>query len=228
MKKLLLSLLAGVSITGCTPAVAEYDLQTEDYFTNGSMGCMMMRECTKDVVEVKSIKDIEDYQEKDHSLIANEFNEVLKAINDVGVNVYVAPQYYFLIGTRGVYYTKGNNIFLSADMTKRSSSLLSTLRHEGWHAVQDCMAGDIKNSMIAIVHPLDKVPPFLQALAENTYMKAHQKDAVMWEKEAYWMGHTEGGTLKALKACKTGKMWEIYEPTPMTRQFLVEKGYMKE
>ena len=225
MKKLLLSLLAGVSFSGCTPAVAEYDLQTEDYFTNGSMGCMMMRECTKDVVEVKSIKDIEDYQNQDHSLIANEFNDVLKAMNDVDVNVYIAPQYYFLIGTRGVYYTKGNNIFLSADMTKRSSSLLSTLRHEGWHAVQDCMAGDINNSLIAIVHPLDKVPKYMQMLTENAY---EDNPAVLWEKEAKWMGHTEGATLKALKACKTGKMWEVYEPTPMTRQFLVEKGYIKE
>jgi hypothetical protein len=225
MKKLLLSLLAGVSFSGCTPAVAEYDLQTEDYFTNGSMGCMMMRECTKDVVEVKSINDIEDYQNQDHSLIANEFNDVLKAMNDVGVNVYVAPQYYFLIGTRGVYYTKGNNVFLSADMTKRSSSLLSTLRHEGWHAVQDCMAGDINNSLIAIVHPLDKVPKYMQMMTENAY---EDNPGVLWEKEAKWMGHTEGGTLKALKACKTGKMWEIYEPTPMTRQFLVEKGYIKE
>ena len=181
MKKLLLSLLAGVSFSGCTPAVAEYDLQTEDYFTNGSMGCMMMRECTKDVVEVKSIKDIEDYQNQDHSLIANEFNDVLKAMNDVGVNVYVAPQYYFLIGTRGVYYTKGNNVFLSADMTKRSSSLLSTLRHEGWHAVQDCMAGDINNSLIAIVHPLDKVPKYMQMLTENAY---EDNPGVLWEKEA--------------------------------------------
>ena len=146
-------------------------------------------------------------------------------MNDVGVNVYVAPQYYFLIGTRGVYYTQGNNVFLSADMTKRSSSLLSTLRHEGWHAVQDCMAGDINNSLIAIVHPLDKVPKYMQMLTENAY---EDNPGVLWEKEAKWMGHTEGATLKALKACKTGKMWEVYKPTPMTRQFLVEKGFIKE
>ena len=225
MKKLLLSLLAGVSVSGCTPAVAEYDLQTEDYFTNGSMGCMMMRECTKDVVEVKTIKDVENYQEYNHSLIANEFNEVVDALNDVGVNVYIAPQYYFLVGTRGVYYTEGNDVFLNGDMTKRSSTLISTLRHEGWHSVQDCMAGDINNSLIAIVHPLDKVPRNMQMLTENAY---DDDPGVLWEKEATWMGHTEGETLKALKACKTGKMWEVYEPTPMTRQFLVEKGYIKE
>ncbi len=227
MKKLIAALILSLSVCGGTPAIS-YELETEDYFTNASMGCMMMRECTKDVKEVKSIKDIEDYQRKDHSLIANEFNDVLKAVNDVGVNVYVAPQEYFLIGTRGVYYTEGNNIFLSADMTKRSTSLISTFRHEGWHAVQDCMAGDIKNSFIAIVHPQDKVPEYLQALAENTYTAAGKESSVIWEKEAYWMGHTEGATIKALKACKAGNMWEVYKPTPQTKEFLVDRGFIKE
>ena len=99
MKKILLSLLAGVSVTGCTPAAASYDLQVEDHFTNGSMGCMMMRECTKDVVEVKSIKDVENYQKAKHPLIKKEFNDLVKALNDVGVNVYIAPQFFFLVGT---------------------------------------------------------------------------------------------------------------------------------
>ncbi len=227
MKKLIVALILSLSACGGIASNA-YELETEDYFTNGSMGCMMMRECTKDVEEVKSIKDIEDYQRKDHSFIANEFNDVLKAVNDVGINVYIAPQQYFLIGTRGVYYTDGNNIFLNADMVERSTTLISTFRHEGWHAVQDCMAGDIKNSFIAIVHPQDKVPKHLQALTENTYTAAGKESSVIWEKEAYWMGHTEGATLTALKACKAGNMWEEYPPTPLTREFLVEKGYIKE
>ena len=226
MFKIIFSIIAALGLA--SPASSEilkvnYELEIEDYYTNGSMGCMMMRECTKDVVEVKSIKDVEDYQNSNHSLIANEFNEVLKAINDVGVNVYVAPQYYFLIGTRGVYYTDGNNIFLSGDMTKRSSSLLTTLRHEGWHAVQDCMAGDIENSFIAIVYPEDKVPQHLQALSENKYKN---NPGLLWEKEAHWMGHTEGGTVNALRACKGGRMWEVYKPTPLTRKFLIEKGFI--
>ena len=152
--------MVAMSVCGGTSAFA-YELDEDDYFTNGSMGCMMMRECSEDIEEVKSIKDIEKYQEKDHSLIADEFNDVLKAVNDVGINVYIAPMEYFLIGTRGVYYTDGNNIFLSAEMLERSSTLISTFRHEGWHAVQDCMAGTIKNSFIAIVYPQDKVPKYL-------------------------------------------------------------------
>ena len=227
MKKLIAALILSLSACGGTPASA-YELEIEDYFTNGSMGCMMMRECTKDVKEVKSIKDIEDYQRKDHSLIANEFNDVLKAVNDVGINVYIAPMEYFLIGTRGVYYTDGNNIFLNADMVERSTSLISTFRHEGWHAVQDCMAGDIKNSFIAIVYPQDKVPKYLQAITENTYGSSDKLSSIVWEKEAYWAGYTEGMTQTALEACKTGKMWEMYPPTPMTREFLVEKGFIKE
>jgi hypothetical protein len=50
--------------------------------------------------------------------------------------------------------------------------------------------------------------------------------AIPWEKEAYWAGKTEGMTAKALAACANGKMWEVYEPTPLTRQYLVEKGFI--
>ena len=227
MKKLLLSLLAGVSVIGCTPAAA-YDLEVDDYFTNGSMGCMMMRECTKDVVEVKDIIDVEKYQDKNHSFIKKEFNALVNILNDVGVNVYIAPQHYFLVGTRGVYYTEGNDIFLNADMTNRSSTLMSVLRHEGWHTAQDCMAGDIENNFIAIVFPEERVPKVLQELAKNTYTDPVRVKSVVWEKEAYMAGHTDGMTQKALEVCSKGNMWETYEPTPLTRKFLVEKGYMKE
>ena len=226
MKKLLLSLLAGVSFTGCTPAAAEYDLQVEDHFTNGSMGCMMMRECTKDVVEVKSIKDVENYQKAKHPLIKKEFNDLVDVLNDVGVNVYIAPQYYFLVGTRGVYYTAGNDVFLNAALTKRSTTLMYLLRHEGWHTAQDCMAGDIDNNFIAIIFPEEKVPGFLQDLVSNTYSDPERKASIVWEKEAYMAGHTPGMTQKALEVCAGGNMWETYEPTPLTKKFLVEKGYM--
>ena len=228
MKKILLSLLAGVSITGCTPAAASYDLQVEDHFTNGSMGCMMMRECTKDVKEVTSIKDIEEYQKTDHKLIKNEFNDLVKVLNEVGVNVYVAPQYYFLVGTRGVYYTAGNDIFLNSYLTKRSSTLISTLRHEGWHTAQDCMAGEIENNFLAIIFPEEDIPKVLQNLVKNTYSDPERRGSIVWEKEAYWAGHTAGMTQKALDVCAGGNMWETYEPTPLTKEYLVKEGYIKE
>ena len=46
--------------------------------------------------------------------------------------------------------------------------------------------------------------------------------------EATWAGKTEGMTLKALESCAAGTMWIDYEPTPMTREWLVKNGYIKE
>ena len=41
------------------------------------------------------------------------------------------------------------------------------------------------------------------------------------------MGRTEGMTVDALNACATGAMWTIYEPTPLTRKYLVDEGFIK-
>ena len=53
-----------------------------------------------------------------------------------------------------------------------------------------------------------------------------QPKAIPWEKEAYWAGHTEGMTADALESCAAGTMWTDYEPTPMTREWLVENGFL--
>ena len=100
--------------------------------------------------------------------------------------------------------------------------LMQVMRHEGWHAAQDCMAGSIKNSLIAIIKPEDEVPMIWRVMAERTY----PEHAVPWEAEAGWAGRTEKMTMEALQACAAGNMWEVYEPTPLTRKYLVEEGYI--
>ena len=100
--------------------------------------------------------------------------------------------------------------------------LMQLMRHEGWHAAQDCMAGTIDNSMIAIIKPEDDVPMIWRVMAERTYPAA----AVPWEAEAQWAGRTENMTMEALQACARGSMWTEYEPTPLTRQWLEENGYI--
>jgi hypothetical protein len=84
------------------------------------------------------------------------------------------------------------------------------------------MAGSIDNSLIAIIHPEENVPMLYREMAERSYPAS----AVPWEAEAGWAGRTEGMTAKALTACANGKMWEVYEPTPLTRKYLVEEGYI--
>ena len=86
------------------------------------------------------------------------------------------------------------------------------------------MAGTIKNSMIAIIKPEDDVPMIWQEMVKRTYPPASQP----WEAEATWAGKTENMTMEALESCANGTMWTDYEPTPLTRQWLEENGYIKD
>jgi|TARA_A100000171_G_scaffold49883_1_gene59924 hypothetical protein len=223
MKKIIMSLLAAASIAA--PVLAD-PIKQDEYYSNHSMGCMLLRECTDGVKQVFSLLDISsEYPNTDDFYsIANEFNSMLVSLNQVGVNVFLAEEKYFPVGHRGVYHTVGNNFFLNKTFMKRPHVLMSVMRHEGWHAAQDCMAGTIENNMIAIIMNEEDVPMIWQEMARRTY--AFQPAAIPWEKEATWAGKTEGMTMKALQSCADGTMWNDYEPTPMTREWLVENGYL--
>ena len=194
------------------------------YNTMDSMGCMILRECVDGVEEITSLLDIssEYPNTDDFYVVANEFNNMLVSLNQVGVKVFLADSKYFPVGHRGVYHTVSNNFFLNKAHMGRPGVLMSVMRHEGWHAAQDCMAGTIENSLIAIIKPEEEVPPLWREMVERTYPKS----AVPWESEATWAGKTEGMTMKALQACAAGTMWKVYEPTPKTREWLEENNYL--
>ena len=205
--------------------VSSAPIKESEYFTMHSMGCMLLQECVEDVKEVKSISDINsEIPSTNYNIIASEFDSLLGSLNKVGAKVFLADQKYFPVGHRGVYHTVSNNFFLNKAYMHRPGMLMSVMRHEGWHAAQDCMAGTINNSLIAIILPEDSVPPIYQEIVKATYKD--QPHAIPWEKEAYWAGKTEGMTAKALESCARGTMWTDYEPTPLTRKYLVEKGYL--
>ena len=223
MKKIIMTLLAACL---AVPAAIAEPLKDEDYFTMHSMGCMLLQECTDDVKEVFSLLDVSSQYDNTEAFtpVANEFNNMLVSFNQVGVNVYLADEKYFPVGHRGVYHTVSNNFFLNKAFMGRPNTLMSVMRHEGWHAAQDCMAGTIDNSLIAIIMPEDDVPMLWQEMVKRTYML--QPGAIPWEKEAMWAGKTEGMTMAALSACATGEMWNVYPPTPLTREYLVKEGYI--
>ena len=221
MKKIILSLVAAAAVV--LPAHSD-PLKDKEFNTMHSMGCMLLQECTDNVKRITSIQDIKDrYPDSDYNSVADEFNDIISAFDKIGVGVFLADSKYFPVGHRGVYHTVSNNFFLNDFHMHRQSTLMSVTRHEGWHAAQDCMAGTIDNSLIAIIKPEDEVPMVWRVMVERTYPEA----AVPWEAEAAWAGRTEGMTSKALEACSTGAMWEIYEPTPLTREYLEKEGYIK-
>ena len=225
MKKVLSLLAVFATLHGLTASPAVADPEIKNWKTPHSMGCMLLQECTDGVDEVFSLLDISHQYEnwEDFTFVANEFNNMLMSLNQVGVKVFLADEKYFPEGHRGVYHTISNNFFLNRKHMNEPGTLMMVMRHEGWHAAQDCMAGTIDNSLIAIIKPEDEVPMIWRVLAERTYPES----AVPWEAEAGWAGRTEGMTMAALQACARGNMWEVYEPTPLTREYLVKEGFIK-
>ena len=221
MKKIIMTLLAACL---AAPAAIAEPIKESDYKTMHSMGCMLLGECTDDVKEVFSMLDISSEYDNTEEFtgVTGEFHNMLVSLNQVGVNVFLADEKYFPKGHRGVYHTVSNNFFLNKNFMGKPNILMMVMRHEGWHAAQDCMAGTIDNSLIAIIKPEDEVPMIWRVMAERTYPDS----AVPWEAEAQWAGRTENMTMNALAACAGGNMWEVYEPTPMTREYLVKEGYI--
>ena len=222
MKKIITALMTAVTLSASAPVMAE---PVEEYYTMDSMGCMLLQECTDDVQEVFSLLDISSQYGNTESFtsVSQEFNIMLSSLNQIGVKVYLADEKYFPVGHRGVYHTVSNNFFLNKTFMGRPNILMSVMRHEGWHAAQDCMAGTIDNSLIAIIMPEDSVPPIWREMVEKTYPKS----AWPWEAEASWAGKTEAMTADALNACAAGQMWTEYPPNPLTREYLVKEGYIK-
>ena len=222
MKNIILAgLLMGAAHGMTVPVMAE---PTKGYYTMDAMGCMLLRECKKDVHEIKSIDDLQSYYpDSNYDVVAAEFNTLVRTLNEIGTKVFLGNEKYFPPGHRGVYHTVSNNFYLNTAFMHRASTLMSVMRHEGWHAAQDCMAGTIKNNMIAIIKPEEDVPMLYREMVKRTYMPA----ARPWEAEASWAGRTDGMTQKALESCARGTMWTDYEPTPLTKKWLKENGYIK-
>ena len=229
MKKLLFGLL-GVSVVN-TAIIGIVSSSTwageskikKGFYTMDSMGCMILQECTKDVRRIKSIDDIrKEFPDSNFDTIADEFNSMLVSLDKIGVMVFLGAEKYFPPGHRGVYHTVSNNFYLNDAFMHRPHVLMSVMRHEGWHAAQDCMAGTIDNSMIAIIKPEEDVPKLWREMVEKNYPQS----AVPWEAEATWAGKTEGMTMKALDSCAAGTMWSDYKPTPLTEKWLRDKGYI--
>ena len=204
-------------------ALANESKITKGFYTNDSLGCMLLRECKEGVEPLWGVDYLKEvYPDSDWDPVASELARILNALTLVGVDVFLADEKYFPVGHRGVYHTVSNNFYLNKAYMSRPGVLMSVIRHEGWHAAQDCMAGSIYNSFIAIINAEEDVPPLWREIAEKTYPAS----AVPWEAEAIWAGKTSQMTMDALESCAAGTMWTDYALTPLTRKWLVENGYI--
>lgn len=215
--------MLGALTLSASPVLAEPEIKK--WNTHHSLGCMLLRECKKDVYKIKAVADIESVFPKiDFSGIEKEMNAMIAEFDRIGIEVFIAEGKYFPPLTRGVYTTDGNKFFLNKDYMYNAEVLLEVSRHEGWHAVQDCMAGSIHNNSIAVVWNDGVVPKGYQLRADIAY--SSMPNVIPWEAEALWAGEEPYQTVNGLRACgRTEPMWSVYPPTPLTGEWLIKNGY---
>ena len=230
MKKLAATLL-GLSLCGA-PVFAQSITDTpEDFLPAKSLaaqGCMKVGDCRQKVVPITSVDVLIDHYGRDWLTpdLKQEMAALIDRINAVGVNLNLASDYYFIKDVRGVYFTDTNGMFMNEYEGRNVEAFLSVLRHEGWHAAQDCMAGTLDNSMVAIILDPEEIPDGVKLMTEVRYGLFAPR-AIPWEQEAIFAGAVPNMTVDALKACGAGSMWNVYTPTPKTEEWLKKNGFMK-
>ena len=216
MKKFLASLFAAAAFA--SPVLAEDKVKTWRSFD--SLGCMMLRECKEDVVELTTWSELG----PEYGIAAEELEAIIAALKKVGATIYLADERYFAFRMRGVYDVRFNNIFLNKFYLDQPTKMIQVIRHEGWHTAQDCMAGTLENTFTALIFPEEDVPDWIRRGAERTYAK----NVLPFEAEAMWAMYVEDKTKEALEVCAgPKKMWEYYSPTPLTGEWLEQEGFIK-
>ena len=220
MKRFLISMCAAMCCA--VPVYADPEVR---FYSNDSLGCLMLRECTDGVDQIRSTSDAVDVMPgSDYSHNKEELNSLFAALGESNIDVFLADGTYFPPRHRGVYDVSSNSFFLNKDYVYDETHMIGVMRHEGWHAAQDCMAGTLDNTFTAVILQDGVVPQYYIDLVARTYPPAPRP----WENEAFYAASQPNMPLKALEACASYKpMWESYEPTPMTREWLVNEGYIK-
>jgi len=210
MKRLLTTLCASLAL--CVPSMAHSEIEDYSY---DAMICLKLGKCTEGVYKLET---------SDHT---GEVKDILFNLDQMGVEVYEAIPEYFVDEYRALYYSDKNVIFLNRGYLDTDDMFIKTLRHEAWHAAQDCMAGGMHNSDILSILDHDIIPSYI---TDETFLRyGYDPTVVRIEREAVWAMKVKGMTVEALKACNSDTpMWETYFPPKRTWQYLYHNGHLNE
>jgi len=226
MKKLLATLALTLSLTSSAfgeslvpkqPTVKPYSL--------AAMGCMILLECTEGVEKLTA--DSEVFNKEGFDPFREEVVRIIAALNKLEIGVYLAPSRYFTPRTVGIYKPKYNRFFINENLLRDEREFLGTLRHEGWHVVQDAMGGGLDTAFMAQVHQDSEIPEWLMKMTRASYESVGQSRAVPWEADANWAEEQLNKTARYLEMILEAPLWEQVEPTPMTKEWLIGCGWMK-
>ena len=199
MRKFILSLIAVTSI------IAPVNSESFNKIINDksdTLNCMASRRCRDGVKSINDISDIaSSYPDSNFDIIADEFNRMLVTLNRIGIKVFLGDEKYFPEIYRGVYSTSRNTFYLNKGYMDTPKSLIRTMRHEGWHAAQDCKAG-IDNMRLELIVSEHLVPKSYRNLVEEIYHD--EPDQIPFESEAYFAAYRKDLTQLALDVCALG------------------------
>jgi len=196
MKKLILSFIS--IITFAAPSYSK-SFNKIIHSNSHTLECMASRKCKDGVRQVNNISDIANfYPNSDYNIIANEFNRMLFTLDRIGVKVFLADEKYFPANFRGIYSTKRNNFYMNRSYMDDAATLIATMRHEGWHVAQDCIAG-INNQELGLILPEENIPEYVKEVVEEIYYD--EPNQIPYENGAFWASMKKGATQYALDGC---------------------------
>ena len=219
MKRVLFGLLASVALV--VPSLAQQKIEKVEYddtvfYTYEAMQCMRHEKCTVGVDQVKA-NDF-DYNPEIKTILTN--------LDKMGVTVHEAIPQYFVDEYRALYYSDVNRIYFNKRYTDDPGMFIRALRHEGWHAAQDCMGGGMHNSDIMPMLDGNTIPA---DVIQDTFARyGFDPTVVRIEREAVWAMDMPWMTVDALKACNSDTpIWETYFPPKRTWSYLYWNGHVE-
>ena len=211
MKRLFFGLLASVALV--VPTLAQEEKEDPVFYTYEAMQCMRHEKCTAGVSEVK----MSDHHYND------EIRTILANLDQMGVTVHEAIPEYFVDEYRALYYSDVNRIYFNKRYTDDPGMFIRALRHEGWHAAQDCMGGGMHNSDIMPMLEATTIPD--EVVQETFARYGFDPWTVRIEREAVWAMDMPWMTVDALEVCNSDTpMWEVYFPPKTTWSYLYWEG----
>tara|TARA_B100000902_G_scaffold39416_1_gene46909 strand:- start:660 stop:1208 length:549 start_codon:yes stop_codon:yes gene_type:complete len=153
----------------------------------------------------------------------DEIRMLLANLNQMGVEVNEAIPQYFVDEYRALYYSDVNRIYLNKRYTDDPGMFIRALRHEGWHAAQDCMGGGMHNSEMMPMLEATSIP---DEVIQDTFARyGFDPSVVRIEREAVWAMDMPWMTVDALEACNSDTpIWETYFPPKRTWSYLYWEG----
>ena len=133
--------------------------------------CDMHLECKKGNKVVQSWQELG----KDYVPWRIELARFFKAADKLGIKLYITKAKHFGDNNQGVYNVVYNNIYLNEDIIKHPLGTVRVLRHEIWHAVQDCAAGGLSNTSSKSIFSTDELPEGVKKTANDLYKHTSDK-----------------------------------------------------